>query len=83
MDMLRICTDIGFCDLVPGRWHWLMPPVMLLLAIVLFGVPVARILRRSGRSGWWTIVAFVPLLNLIGLWVFAFSRWPKLERPLT
>jgi len=24
------------------------------------------------------ILAFIPLLNLIGLWLFAFTRWPKL-----
>ena len=58
-----------------------MPPAMLLLLIVIFGVPIARILHRSGRSRWWTIVAFVPLLNLIGLWVFAFPRWPKSDKP--
>jgi hypothetical protein len=34
------------------------------------------ILHRAGRSRWWTILAFVPLINLIGLWVFAFTRWP-------
>jgi hypothetical protein len=75
-----ICTGIGLCDLVPGSWHWVMPPIMLLLLIVLFGVPIARILRRSGRSRWWTIVAFVPLLNLVGLWVFAFTRWPRFDK---
>ena len=31
----------------------------------------------AGRSRWWTILAFVPLVNLIGLWVFAFTRWPS------
>jgi hypothetical protein len=36
-----------------------------------------NILHRAGRSRWWTILAFIPLLNLIGLWVFAFTRWPK------
>ena len=78
--MDALCTGMGFCDLVPG-WHWAMPPIMLLLLIVIFGLPIARILHRSGRSRWWTIVAFLPLLNLIGLWMFAFARWPKLDRP--
>jgi uncharacterized membrane protein YhaH (DUF805 family) len=50
------------------------------LAIVLLGVPVARILHPAGRSRWWTLIAFIPLLNLIGLWVFAFSRWPTVDR---
>jgi hypothetical protein len=31
----------------------------------------------GGRRRWWTILAFVPLVNLIGLWVFAFTRWPS------
>jgi len=50
---------------------------MPLLMIALMGVPVANILHRAGRSRSWTILAFIPLLNLIGLWVFAFTRWPK------
>jgi len=28
---------------------------------------------------WWTILAFIPLLNLIGLWVLAFARWPAVD----
>jgi hypothetical protein len=79
MDLLSVCGS--FCDLIPGSWHGVMAIVMPLLFIVLVGVPVARILRRSGRSRWWTIIAFVPLLNLIGLWVFAFARWPNLDKP--
>jgi len=51
--------------------------VMPLLFILLVGIPVANILHRAGRSRWWTILAFLPFLNLIVLWVFAFTRWPK------
>jgi len=47
------------------------------LLIIIVAVPVANILHRAGRSRWWTILAFVPLVNLIGLWVFAFTRWPN------
>ncbi len=80
MDFLTMCTEMGLCDLIPSRWHWIMPPVMLLLIIVIVGIPVARILHRAGRSRWWVIVAFLPLLNLLGLWLFAFARWPNLDR---
>jgi len=45
--------------------------------LALVGVPVSRILRRLGFSGWWTILAFIPWINVIGLWVIAFVRWPK------
>jgi hypothetical protein len=81
MDFLAICTEMGFCDQTPPAWHWIVPPLGFLLLVLLFGIPIARILNRAGRSRWWTIVAFVPLLNLVGLWVFAFMRWPKFEQP--
>ncbi|MBX9775963.1 MAG: hypothetical protein K2Y71_16410 [Xanthobacteraceae bacterium] len=57
-----------------------MPPLMFLLFVLIVGVPIARILRRAGRSRWWVILAFVPLLNLLGLWLFAFLRWPTLDK---
>ena len=65
---------------MPSEWHWLMAAIMPLLMVILVAVPVANILHRAGRSRWWTVAAFVPLLNLIGLWVFAFSRWPRVEK---
>ena len=38
--------------------------------------PVARIFKRVGFSPWISILAAVPLVNLLGLWLFAFSPWP-------
>jgi hypothetical protein len=76
MNMMSICG--GFCDQIPSSWHWVMAIVMPLLFIVIIGVPVANILHKAGRSRWWTILAFIPLLNLVGFWVFAFTRWPAL-----
>ena len=77
--MENLCRQVGVCSLLPPEWHWIMAIVMPLLAIILVGVPVANVLHRAGRSRWWTILAFVPGLNLIALWVFAFSRWPALD----
>jgi hypothetical protein len=57
-----------------------MAAVMPLLVIIMVAIPVANVLRRTGRSRWWTALGFVPGLNLIALWVFAFSRWPALDR---
>ena len=55
--------------------HWLI--VIVLMAI--YGVPMALILSRAGYSRWWVIVFFVPLANVVALWVFAFARWPALR----
>jgi hypothetical protein len=74
--MPEVCQQFWPCSAVPPEYWWLMPIAMPLLAIVLLGVPVASILHRTGHSRWWTVIAFIPLINLIGLWVFAFSRWP-------
>ncbi|MET0272617.1 MAG: hypothetical protein ABW360_06470 [Phenylobacterium sp.] len=52
-------------------WHW----VIVLCAIALLGIPVVRILRRAGFSGWLALLWFVPLVNVVALWVFAFAPW--------
>jgi len=54
-------------------WHWLI--VVFILASYI--VPVWRILTKAGNSGAWSFLSFIPLLNVIMLWVFAFSRWPN------
>jgi hypothetical protein len=58
-------------------WHLL---ILLVIPAVLLGFPVAKILQRLGISPWWTILMFFPLLNLIGLWMLSFVRWPRLEQ---
>jgi carbon starvation protein CstA len=54
--------------------------ILLVIPAALLGCPVAKILQRLGMSRWWTIVVFVPLCNLMGLWALAFVRWPKLDQ---
>ena len=78
--MENLCRQVGVCRLVPPEWQWFMAIVMPLLVIILLGVPVANVLHRAGRSRWWTVLAFVPGVNLIALWLFAFSRWPSLHK---
>jgi len=38
-----------------------------------------RILHRAGYSGWWSLLAVVPLLNIAMIWVFSMSDWPALK----
>jgi uncharacterized membrane protein YhaH (DUF805 family) len=54
--------------------HWIV--TLLLLFVGLF--PASKILAKAGYSGWWCLLALVPILNIIMLWVFAFSSWPNL-----
>ena len=39
--------------------------------------PIIKILRRTGYSEWWALLLYVPLFNVVALWLFAYGRWPK------
>jgi hypothetical protein len=43
---------------------------------VIIGIPVMQILKRTGFSRAWVLILFVPLVNLVFLWIYAFTRWP-------
>lgn len=53
--------------------HWLV--VVVFAALIL--LPIGKILRRLGFSGWWALLWIVPLANLIALWVLAYRPWPR------
>lgn len=50
----------------------------LLILTVAWTLLLARIVGKAGYSKWWAIVTLIPLLNIIFIWVFAFSKWPIL-----
>jgi hypothetical protein len=56
-------------------WHWLI----VLLWIFGIGMPIAKILGRLGYSKALTILAFVPLVNIIALWLLASGSWPNVS----
>jgi hypothetical protein len=62
-----------FVDLVD---RFLLAFYLVSYAIVL-SVPIARIFKRVGVSPWLSILATVPIVNVFGLWLFAFSPWPS------
>lgn len=59
-------------------WHW----SILFISGILFVPPIWRIVSKAGYSGAWSLLAMVPVLNLLLLWVFAFSRWPVQARKI-
>ncbi len=56
-----------------GPLHWLF--FIAVVAAVVY--PIGRILSRIGFSPLWSLVVFVPLVNLLALWVLATSDWPE------
>jgi uncharacterized membrane protein YhaH (DUF805 family) len=51
---------------------------LIMIAIVV--VPFVRIFQKAGRTGWWAVLILIPIVNIIVLWIFAFSQWPALDR---
>jgi len=56
-----------------SAWHWIVFAVFA--ALVLY--PTGRILGRIGFSPIWSVVAFIPFANLVGLWFVALTAWPR------
>src|SRR5262249_16393847 len=57
-------------------WHWLF----VILVIAVLCIPISKILNRLGFSRWWTIVYFIPFVNIVGIWILAYARWPAVNR---
>jgi hypothetical protein len=58
-------------------WHWFIFLILPSLLLVFLIVPAWRIVSRAGFSGVWSLLLFVPFVNFVMLWVFAFVRWPR------
>ncbi|HVY99319.1 MAG TPA: hypothetical protein VHA35_07460 [Dongiaceae bacterium] len=59
-----------------SAWHLIVGLVFVLI----FLIPYVKIIKKAGYSGWWVLTMFIPLVNLIMIWVFAFARWPVEQR---
>jgi len=58
--------------------HWIIVAFMVIVVAMTLWSYV-RLLHRTHRSGWWALLMFVPLVNVIGLWIWAFT--PNGKRP--
>lgn len=58
--------------------------LLILLVIAAIYGPVlwlcSRILGKAGYPARWVLILLVPLVNVLMLWVFAFSTWPAEAR---
>lgn len=61
-----------------GMPWWYLLTTVLLLAVGLW--LNAQVLRKAGFSVWWALLFVVPLLWIVGVWIFAFVRWPRIDR---
>ena len=56
---------------------WQIIIILFMLGLsVAWTLLLARIIGKAGFNKWWAIVTLIPGLNIIFVWVFAFSKWP-------
>ena len=53
--------------------------ILVIVVLVLYFVPIVKVLQKAGYSGWWSLIVFVPLVNIIMFYVFAFANLPVLR----
>jgi hypothetical protein len=53
-------------------WHW----SIAIIVYAIFLVPIWRIVSKAGFSGALSLLALIPLVNIVLLWMFAFTKWP-------
>ncbi len=54
--------------------------VMMLIFAVLIILPFGFIFSKAGFPRWLSLLMVVPIVNLIMLYVFAFSDWPSMRK---
>ena len=54
-----------------------MEHIVLLFYVVAIMIPLGQLLRRIGFSRWWILLSFVPIINIVGLWIIAYVKWPR------
>jgi hypothetical protein len=50
-----------------------------LLVWLIFLIAYIKIISKAGYSGWWVLIMFVPIANVIMLLIFAYKEWPILR----
>ena len=77
--MACLSIVLGGGSLMPETSLWVWPLIFVMM-VGLEIVPMVIILRRVGLSPAWMALAFVPLVNVFLLWIFALAPWPALDR---
>ena len=54
--------------MIINLWQLAFLIILLLLA--------SSILNKAGFSRWWSLCLFLPVVNILMIWAFAFIAWP-------
>ena len=65
----------------PGLGTFFAVLLVIYVAVAVVAITAwIKIISKAGYSGWWVLIAFVPIANVVMFLVFAFSDWPVLRQ---
>jgi type II secretory pathway component PulF len=70
----------GFGQRMPMGFFPFGPFMWLVFAVVIV-VPFWVIFSKAGYSRWLSLLMTIPVINVIMLYVLAFSTWPSQRKP--
>ena len=50
--------------------------LLLIVSILIPLIVYVPVIRKTGFSGWWALLIYIPLVNIVMFWVLAFVEWP-------
>ncbi len=56
-------------------------PIIIVVALAIVLPPYWMIFKKAGFSPWLSLLIFLPLINIITLWVIALSTWKVVPAP--
>jgi len=65
---------------IQGILLLVMPIVAIVFAAIMI-IPFWFIWKKAGFSPWFSLLMFLPIVNLIMLYVLAFSQWKVVPAP--
>jgi hypothetical protein len=66
-------------EMMDSMSMWPSGSLMMLVFAALVIVPFWFIFAKAGFSRWLSLLMVIPVVNLITLYIFAFSAWPNLR----
>jgi hypothetical protein len=69
----------GMMEMMDGMPMWPFGPLMMLVFAALIILPFWFIFAKAGFPAWLSVLMVVPVVNLIMLYILAFSAWPNLR----
>ncbi len=56
-------------------------PIVILVFLAIALPPYWMIFKKAGFSPWLSLLIILPLINIITLWIVAFSEWKVVPAP--